>query len=95
MVQPEESAYYKRFGRILRAARRKRDVTQKQLGEKLHLTQPIIARCESGERPVDIVEFVLAARALGLAPAKLVRRLEKEMFPEDGREQDGSPPVHD
>jgi transcriptional regulator with XRE-family HTH domain len=84
MEQPEKSEYYKRLGRILRSARRKQDVTQKQLADKLHLTQPIIARCESAQRPVDAVEFVLVARALGLVPAKLLRRLEKEMFPEQG-----------
>jgi transcriptional regulator with XRE-family HTH domain len=95
VVQPEQPEYSKRLGRLLRAARRKRDLTQKQLAEKMHLTQPIVARYESGKRAIDIIEFVLVARALGLAPAKLLRRLEKEMFPEDSGKQDASPPPHD
>lgn len=95
MIQPEKSEYSKRLGRLLRVARRKRDLTQKQLAEKTHLTQPIVARYESGKRAIDIIEFVLMARALGLAPAKLLRRLEKEMFPEGGQGQDASPSPHD
>ena len=82
MVQPEKSEYYKALGRVLRITRKKTRRDTKQLAETLHLTQPIIARCEAGKRPVDAVEFVLIARALGLVPSKVIRRLEREMFPE-------------
>jgi hypothetical protein len=85
VIQPELAAYHARLGKLLRTIRRVKDVTQKELAEKLGRGQPFVARYEAGDRTLDAVELVLVSRALGVAPTKVVRRLERMMFPEAGQ----------
>ena len=87
MSKPETSAHYERLGRLLRAARRARDITQQQLAEKLGRKQPFVTRYEVAARRLDVIEFLECAHAIGVDPAKLLRRIEKEMFPPKATEQ--------
>jgi len=45
----------------------------------LETHQPFVARVAMGERRLDVVEFVHVARALGVKPEYLLKRLEKEI----------------
>ena len=81
MAKPESSLHHELLGRLLRAARRRRELTQSQVAARMGSHQSVVARFEKGTRHLDVVEFVLAARAVGVSPVKLVRRLEREMFP--------------
>jgi len=85
MIQPEKPTHHERLGALLRAIRRRKDVTQKELAEKLGRGQSCVAKYEAGDRMLDVVELVRLARAMGVPPAKIVRRLERMMFPEDGQ----------
>ena len=46
-------------------------LTQTELAEKLGEYQSFIARLESGERRVDVVEFTALAKAMNCDPAEL------------------------
>lgn len=45
--------------------------------ERLGKPQSFIAKYESGERRIDVVEFVAITAALRLDPARLLRELKK------------------
>jgi len=50
--------------RALQDARRAAGLTQAELAERLHCHQSLIARFESGERRIDVIELIVLARAL-------------------------------
>ena len=49
----------------LKKARKEKGITQAQLAEALGKPQSFIAKVESGERRLDVVEFVHLARLVG------------------------------
>lgn len=51
-------------------ARRNSGLSQAALAKKLRCQQSLIARIESGERRIDLVELVIIGRAIGLDPAE-------------------------
>ncbi len=63
---------YRRLMDALAMARQHAGLTQSDLAEKLGRRQQFVSKYESGERRLDMVEFVDIARALGLDAAKLV-----------------------
>ena len=48
-------------------------MTQAQLAEKLGEYQSFVARLESGQRRIDVIEFLDLASTLGFDPAKAIR----------------------
>jgi transcriptional regulator with XRE-family HTH domain len=50
-------------------------LTQAELAEKLGQYQSFVARLESGQRRVDVVEFLNFARVLGFDPIATLRHL--------------------
>ena len=75
------SAGYTRFLALLRKARLDAGVTQNELARRLGKPQSFISKCESGERRVDVVEFLAFCRALGVEPAKMLREIEASPGP--------------
>ena len=57
---------YQRVIAALKQARKAQGITQMQLAEALGRPQSFIAKIESGERRLDVVEFVHLARLVGL-----------------------------
>ena len=53
---------YQRVINALKKARKEKGITQAQLAEALGKPQSFIAKVESGERRLDVVEFVHLAR---------------------------------
>lgn len=49
--------------------------TQVQTAEKLGKPQSFVSKCESGERRVDVVEFVAFCSAYQTDPSKFLRKL--------------------
>jgi transcriptional regulator with XRE-family HTH domain len=46
----------------LREARRQANLTQEQVARRLRRPQSFVSKCESGERPVDVVELTAFAK---------------------------------
>jgi transcriptional regulator with XRE-family HTH domain len=60
------SERHKALIRLLIEAREKAGLTQTELAEKIGEYQSFVARLESGQRRVDVVEFLELAEVLGL-----------------------------
>ena len=57
------------------SARKQCGLTQTQLAERMRVYQSLVARIESGERRVDVVEFIDLGEVLGFDPAALLCKL--------------------
>lgn len=66
---------YQRVINSLKKARKEKGITQAQLAEELGKPQSFIAKVESGERRLDVVEFVHLARLVGVDPAILIKTI--------------------
>ncbi len=55
--------------------REKAGVTQAELAKRLKQYQSFIARIESGQRRIDVVELLELATALGFDPREALKRL--------------------
>ncbi len=71
---------YRRFREILIAERKKAKVRQEDVARALGVSQSIISNIETGERRLDVVEFIFLVRAFGAEPAALIARVE-QAFP--------------
>ena len=64
------------------AARKAAGLTQEQLAARLKQHQSFVARVESGERRIDVVELIVLARALGTDTAGLLAATEAATEPD-------------
>jgi transcriptional regulator with XRE-family HTH domain len=64
---------------LLIAARDKADLTQYTLAKRLGKPQSFVAKYEGGERRLDVIEFVVIARAIGADPVRMLRSLIAKM----------------
>jgi transcriptional regulator with XRE-family HTH domain len=55
--------------------RKRANVTQAELASKLGQYQSFVARAESGQRRIDVIEFLDWAEALGFDPKAIIKRL--------------------
>jgi transcriptional regulator with XRE-family HTH domain len=67
------------FRGLMIDARRAAGLTQVQLAETLGRPQSFVAKYETGERRIDVVEFVAILQALGTDPHPLLARLVTEV----------------
>lgn len=59
-------ADHEAIGRNIMYFRERRNISQQELADALDVSQPIVARIESGDRRLDVEEFQSIANALGL-----------------------------
>ena len=61
---------------LLVQARKDAGITQAELGERIGQRQTFVSKFELGERRLDVAEFVLVSKAIGVDPSLLLRRAE-------------------
>lgn len=66
---------YKKMLECLVDARKASKVTQAELAERLGLHQSYVSKFESGDRRIDVVEFLQICRALNTDPLVIVATL--------------------
>jgi transcriptional regulator with XRE-family HTH domain len=76
-VQPEDQRI---VGECLAAARVRSGITQRSLADQLGKPQSFVSAYETGQRRVDILEFIVITQALGSDPLKVFGEvLERRM----------------
>ena len=60
---------------LLKAKREECGLNQSQLADLLGEYQSFVARLESGQRRIDVIEFLALADALKFDPAKALRQI--------------------
>ena len=63
-------------------ARKNAGLGQEDLAERLKCHQSLVARIESGERRIDVVELVVLARAIGFDPVEILAIVEAATEPD-------------
>lgn len=69
---------YERFLAELRRARTAAGITQVQAAEKLGRPQSFISNCESGERRVDVAEFLVLCELYAADPCEILRSISRK-----------------
>jgi transcriptional regulator with XRE-family HTH domain len=72
------SAEQAAFCALMIAARKKAGLTQQDVAKKLNKPQTFVAKYEGGERRIDVVEFLVIARAIGADPIRILRALMRQ-----------------
>ena len=60
---------------VIAASRRDADIKQADLATKLGWSRSKVAKIEAGERRIELPDFILIAKALGIEPEKLFHRV--------------------
>lgn len=61
--------------RLLIAARTKVGMTQQELAKRLNRHQSFVAKYETGERRLEVLEFVQICRMIGVAPEQIIKKV--------------------
>jgi transcriptional regulator with XRE-family HTH domain len=64
---------------VLAEARHEAGLTQRELAERLNVPYTIVSRVEVGERRLDVLEFMLWAKALDVPAGTLFKRVERRV----------------
>lgn len=70
---------YDIFRRCMIAARKEAQLTQATLAKSLKKPQSFVAKYEQGERRLDVIEFLLVARVIGVDPCAILKKIEQEV----------------
>jgi transcriptional regulator with XRE-family HTH domain len=64
-----------KLGKWLASTREALGMTQVQLAKRVGRSQSFVAKTETGQRRLDVIEFIALAKALGTSPERLFQRL--------------------
>lgn len=76
MAKTIRSSGHEALCAALIAARKSAGLTQAQLAKRLSCHQSFVARIESGQRRIDVVELVVISRAIGTAASAILSNVE-------------------
>ena len=63
---------------LIVAERKAAGLSQAEVAKKLRRYQSIVANIESGERRIDVVEFLEIAEAIGFDPSEMIEKLRRQ-----------------
>lgn len=75
MAKSVHSTEQATFCKLMIEARKSAGLTQHELAKRLKKPQSFVAKYETGERRIDVVEFLAIIRAIGGDPVRLLRML--------------------
>jgi transcriptional regulator with XRE-family HTH domain len=78
LAKPRRSKRYKTLVGLLVARREAAAMTQSDLAARLGKSRSFVARLESGQRRITVVEFMTLARVLRFDPYEVISTLEKQ-----------------
>jgi transcriptional regulator with XRE-family HTH domain len=78
MRKSVHTAEYTALRAALKAARSAADLSQRDLAAALKVPHSVVAKIESGERRLDVVEFCWFATACGADPVAILATLRRD-----------------
>jgi len=69
------SARHKRLAEIISEERQRAGMHQSAVAKKLGRHQPFIANIESGQRRIDITEFLMLSQIIGFDPHEALQKI--------------------
>jgi len=72
-MKSTHSQQYETFRTALKQARIDQGLTQKTVAERLNVPQSFVSKYESGERRLDVVEFLTVANVLDIEPSIILK----------------------
>ncbi|MFM0522664.1 helix-turn-helix transcriptional regulator [Caballeronia jiangsuensis] len=79
----EKSIYTNQYGLFLatlRAARESAGISQTELAARLSVDQPLVSKCESGQRRLDFIEVREWCAAIGITLNELTDSFEETLM---------------
>lgn len=77
MAKAKFTPSYDHFKRLLIEARGRAALRQIDVARRLGVHQSYVSKIESGERRLDVVEFLQYAKALGADPIRIIRDITR------------------
>lgn len=77
MLKSVHTARHKLFCESLKRVRKLTGLTQQEVAKRLGEHQSFVSRYETGERRLDIVEYIEVCAAIGVDPAVHLRSFER------------------
>jgi transcriptional regulator with XRE-family HTH domain len=74
MAKAKFSPIYRQLCRLLAETRKKAGLQQTDIAKRLGRPQSYVSKVESGERRLDVAEYVEIAQAIGVDPVKLLKQ---------------------
>lgn len=65
---------YKYLLKLLKSYRKKANLTQKELADKLDVNQSLISKIESGERKINIIELIMFLKVMNFNPLEVIEK---------------------
>ncbi|MGB3265917.1 MAG: helix-turn-helix transcriptional regulator [Microcoleus sp.] len=78
---------YQIFRSCMIAARKDAQLTQESVAKSLKKPQSFVAKYENGERRLDVIEFLLVARVIGVDPCDIIRKILQKISEGSGEGQ--------
>lgn len=79
MVKSLHTPQYGHFRALMAALREQAKLPQSELAARLGAPQSFVSKYESGERRLDVIEFIAVCDALGVAPDSILKKLIKTL----------------
>lgn len=92
MLKSVHTARHKLFCESLKRARKAAGITQHELADRLGEHQSFVSRYETGERRLDVIEYLEVARTIGIDAAGHLRAFTRSLTAasaEAGKEKRG------
>lgn len=67
------------FRQCMIAARKQASFTQANLAKAIEKPQSFVAKYENGERRLDVIEFLIITRVIGVDPCQILREVEQSL----------------
>ena len=69
------SSHYELFQKALADARQEKGLTQSEVATRLRKPQSYVSKYESGERRLDVIEFLEVCEAMSVNPSSILRKI--------------------
>lgn len=78
-MEHRDQMILRRIGRNLAAERKRQDLTQEQVADRMGVQTTQYARMEQGRTDTGVTKYLKAAWAIQMAPAELFHKLDERM----------------